>query len=83
MDLDCLIGELSPFRREPHDGSPAVLRIRKPLHEPERFNPVEGVPGRAEAALGDALDACAALGLPLADVLPDAVMRWHRTRRGG
>jgi len=62
-----------------HDWSRAMLEAI----EYERFNPVEGVPGRAEAALGDALDACAALGLPLADVLPDAVMRWHRTRRGG
>ena len=50
--------------------------------EYERFNPVhEAARGRHAQVLRDALDACAALDLPLAAVLPDAVLRWHREER--
>ncbi len=59
-----------------HDWSLAMLEQA----EYERFNAIDA-PGGAGAparALRDALDACAALGLPLEAVLPDAVLRWHR-----
>ena len=59
-----------------HDWSRAMLEAV----EYERFNPIDGHPaGRHARALRDALDACVALDLPLETVLPDAVLRWHRT----
>ncbi|RYD15736.1 MAG: GIY-YIG nuclease family protein [Lysobacteraceae bacterium] len=59
-----------------HDWSLAMLEQA----EYERFNAVDapGGSGRPARALRDALDACAALDLPLESVLPDAVLRWHR-----
>ena len=62
-----------------HDWSLAMLEQA----EYERFNPVDapGGPDRPARALRDALDACAALSLPLEAVLSDAVLRWHREGR--
>jgi hypothetical protein len=58
-----------------HDWSRAMLEAI----EYERFHPIAGAPpSRHAQALRDTLDACAALDLPLAAVLPDAVLRWHR-----
>lgn len=59
-----------------HDWSLAMLEQA----EYERFNAIDapGGSGAPARALRDALDACAALGLPLEAVLPDAVLRWHR-----
>jgi hypothetical protein len=62
-----------------HDWSRAMLEAV----EYERFNPVEGIAGRPARALRDALDACAALGLPFEAALPDPVLRWHRSQGGG
>jgi hypothetical protein len=62
-----------------HDWSRAMLDAV----EYERFNPVEGMPGRPARALRDALDACVALDLPFEAALPEAVLRWHRAQREG